>query len=294
MTKSLSNPPSGRRALLCSLGVLGMFTSAPARAADVAFVEASSELDGAQRAASAWNAVDGKEGTPWCAHPDDTSPMLSMGFSRSVTITHLGLVVGASRGDALVKDSRRARVVFAEDAAHRVEVKFRDLPSMQVVELTPPIRGRRVTLVFPGAYEGSTPDAPLCVGEVLLKSKESALTGAQVASRLRAVPLAGRKLLHEWLDDPSAPQRTLLFDVDGTFQYGYRPLLEGKPVKLRGRWSAGERSVTLEVGGKAHKLDTRLTRIDDGERRAVELILEGEGPDPSLAATYRPAPARVR
>lgn len=290
-------------ALPLAVLVLGTLVAAlPARAAQVAFVEASSERGGSSEV-TAWHATDGKNDVAWCSSPEDTRPTLSFGFDEPVTVTHLGLVGGAYNGATLAKGTRRAQTVVVEDLSHQVELTFRGAPQMQVIEIKPPMKGKRITLFFRDAgddedgSDGDTsalPPAPLCVGEVLLKSKDVALTGAQVSSRLRTVSPAGRKLLHEWLDDPSAPQRILTFHVDGTFAYSYAPYLEGKPVSMRGKWSAADRTITLEVGGKPYRLNSRLTVIDGGEQRTTELVLEGSGPHASIPATYRPAPARLR
>jgi hypothetical protein len=146
---------------------------------------------------------------------------------------------------------------------------------------------------FPGAYDGSSPEAPLCVAEVVLRHKDNAMTGAQIATKVRALNTPQRRLLHEWLDDVSAPQRTLLFNLDGTFSYRYEPLLEGKPAKVRGKWSAVDRSITFEGGGKTWRAESRLTKVDEGDVHTVELVISGDVPHPSMAATYRPAPARL-
>jgi hypothetical protein len=118
------------------------------------------------------------------------------------------------------------------------------------------------------------------------------MTGASVAGKLRALNTPSKRLLHEWLDDPSAPTRTLRFDVDGTFSYRFEPLLEGKPARVRGKWVASGGSVTLEVGGKSFRLSSQITRVDEGDGQTVELTLGGDPPHPSMAFSYRPAPMR--
>lgn len=267
--------------------------SAPAAAEDIAFVEASSERDDGRPATNMYNAVDGKDTTAWCTKGDDREPVLSFGFDQPVTVTHIGLVVGAVKGGNLDRSTRRARVVTVGDVEHRVEAKFRDEAALQVLELSPPAKGRRIVVEFPGVYDGQGDDAPLCIAEVVLKTGGRELTGNQIATKLRALNTPSKRLLHEWLDDVSAPQRTLLFNVDGTFTYRYEPLLEGKPARLRGKWTAVDRAITLEWGGKSFRLKSRLTKIDEGDGSTVELVVAGEPPHPSMAATYRPAPSRL-
>lgn len=295
MQRTLGHTRFASLPLLSLLGLLGVsFGAGRAGAEDIAFVEASSELDDGRPATNMYNAVDGKDTTAWCTKKEDaTGAALSFGFDQPVTVTHIGLVVGAIKGGELDKTNKRARIVYVADVEHRVEAKFKDDAAMQLLELKPPAKGRRIVVEFPGAYDGA-PDSPLCVAEVLLKSKGVEMTGAGVAAKVRALNTPSKRLLHEWLDDVSAPQRTLLFNIDGTFTYRFEPLLEGKPAKVRGKWvAASGNSVTLTIGDKSWRVETRLSKIDDGDVHTQELVLSGDAPHPSMAATFRPAPARL-
>ena len=263
----------------------------PVAAEDIAFLEASSELDDGRPLTNMYNAVDGRNGTAWCSKKEDAgSAYLSFGFDQPVTVTHLGLVVGALKGTDLDKTNKRARIVYVADAEHRVEAKFKDDAALQLLELVPAAKGRRIVIEFPGAYG---PDAPLCLAEVVLKNKDVLMTGANVASKMRAVNRPARRLLHEWIDDVSAPSRTLLFNLDGTFSYRFEPLLEGKPKKLKGKWSALDRSITFTIGDKSWRVDTRIAQVDGGDSDTTELVITGDPPHPSMAATFRRAPARL-
>ena len=280
------------------LPVVGVVTASAAHAEDVAFVESSSELDDGKPASSMYNAIDGKDTTAWCAKPGDAMPLLSFGFAEPVTVTSITLLVGATKGTPidLDKSKKRARIVYIGDNDHRVEAKFKDDVGVQTLELSPPAKGKRIVVEFPGVYDGAAPDAPLCVSEIVLKSKNNELTGASVATKLRSMNGPGKKLLHEWLDDVSAPTRTLLFNVDGTFAYRFEPLLEGKPAKVRGKWTAAGSSVTFTIGDKSWRMESRITRVDEGaspDAATVELTLQGDAPSPSMAATFHPAPSKL-
>ena len=270
-----------------------LLAAAPAAAEDIAFIEASSEFDDGRPATNMYNAVDGKETTAWCSKKEDaTGAFLSFGFDKPVTVTHIGIVVGAIKGTELDKTKKRARIVYVADVEHRVEAKFKDDAAVQMLELTPPAKGKRIVVEFPGAYEGS-PDAPLCIAEVVLKHKETLMTGNNVATKVRALNTPSKRLLHEWLDDVSAPSSMLLFNIDGTFTYRFEPLLEGKPAKLSGKWSAVDRAITFTIGDKSWRVESRLTKVDDGDDHTTELVISGEPPHPSMVGTLRPAPARL-
>lgn len=280
--------------LLACLAAFGVLAAGSARAEDVAFVEASSELDDGKPATSVYNAVDGKDTTQWCAAADGSNnPVLSFGFDQAVTVTHIAIVVAPPKGEGIDKQNKRARVVTVGDLGHRVEARFKDAGGVQVLELTPPVKGRRVVVEVLETWDGASPSAPLCIAEVTLKGKGTEMTGPQIATKLRSLSTPARRLLHEWLDDPSAPTRTLLFNVDGTFTYKFEPILEGKPAKLRGKWTAWDRGIKLETLGKTFTVQSRLTKIDEGGEATVELVISGDAPHPSMAATFRPAPKRL-
>ena len=95
------------------------------------------------------------------------------------------------------------------------------------------------------------------------------------------------------LDEVSAPSRSLLFNLGGTFSYRFEPLLEGKPKKLKGKWSALDRSITFTIGDKSWRVDTRIAQVDGGAGDTTELVITGDPPQPSMAATFRRAPARL-
>lgn len=282
------------RSLSVSLALVGVLGAGRALAEDIAFVEASSELDDGRPASNVYNSVDGKDTTQWCSTADGAAnAILSFGFDQAVTVTHLGIVVAPPKGDSIDKQNKRARVVTVGDIEHRVEARFKDAPGVQILELTPPVKGRRVVVEVLETWDGASPTAPLCIAEVTLKNKGTEMTGAAVAGKLRGLNTPSKRLLHEWLDDPSAPTRTLLFNVDGTFTYKFEPILEGKPAKLRGKWTAWDRGIKLETLGKTFTVQSRLTKIDEGGEATVELVLSGDAPHASMAATFHPAPKRL-
>jgi len=265
--------------------------STTALAASPAFIEATSERDGGKPQSSMWNAVDGNPGTVWCSSaPPGRKEALNFTFEEPVVITHLGIVT-ATKDGAPDKTVKRARIVYVADVDHRVEAKFKDVPEGQQLELTPPAKGKRIVIEFEEPYlaEGSDNGA-LCVAEITLKAKGKDLTDG-LGQKARGVNTPARKLLHQWHDDISAPMRTLIFNVDGTFSYTYVPLLDdAKPAKVKGRWAATAGSVTLETGGKSYKLNTRLSAVDTGEGASSVLTLEGTAPHQSMTGDFNPAP----
>lgn len=273
--------------------VVSALASGSVLANSPAFLEATSELDDGKPATAMWNVADDNVGTVWCSSKGQNGKQaINFTFEEAVTVTHLGLLFPRSKADAnaVDKTNKRPKIVYVADTEHRVEAKFKDTTEMQVLELTPPAKGRRVVVEFDEGWPGASEDAPLCVAEVVLKSKNKELT-SELAAKARAMNTPQRKLLHQWHDDLSAPTRTFLFNVDGTFKYTFTPLLDDqKPAKIKGKWTAGGSSVTLEVNGKSYTLQTRLTKIDDGDDHYVQLSLSGDAPHDSMIETFKPAP----
>jgi len=238
-----------------------------------------------------WNLTDDNDGTRWCSRRGATGrEAISFTFDDAVAISVVGVVLPNGKNGATDKSVRRPRVVVVADVAHRVEVRLKDVTAMQLVELPEPAKGRRVVVEIVDTYPAADADAPVCVAGLGLRDTARELVG-NTATRARGLNTPSRRLLHEWLDDVSAPSRTLTFGIDGTFTYTYAPLLDDRPpVRLKGRWLGDSNSVALEVRGRSYILKTRLTKIVGEDGQTVELALSGDAPDASMVAGYRPAP----
>lgn len=277
--------------------LLVTFTAASANAgtksepSPIAFVEVTSELDEGRPATSMWNLTDDNDGTVWCSRKGATGKeAISFTFDGAVSVSGVGMVLPLGKDGATDKSMRRPKVIVVSDVEHRVEVRLKDVTIMQVLELPEPAKGRRIVIEIIETFPGASDDAPICAAGVGLRDKARELTG-NTASRARSLNTPSRKLLHEWHDDVSAPSRTLLFNVDGTFTYTYAPILEDKPpVRLKGKWIGDASSVVLDVKGRSYLLKTQLTKVASEQGNTVELALVGDAPDASMVATYRPAP----
>lgn len=264
--------------------------AAPAAATSLAYVESSSELDDGAPATYGYNLVDGNENTAWCSRPGpgSASPEFVFGFAQPVTLKEVGLIAGAIKSGALDKERARARQVALSDGRVEVTLPLRDTAELQHLKLATPVKGRMFVLRIQDTYAGG-PGSPTCMAEVQLRGAQ-AYTGGTIGGQVRALPIPARRLLHAWVDEVSAPERSLVLAVDGTFAYDFTPLIEGKPAKLRGRWRANQRTLTLEVGGKSYAMRKVLSEIETEDARGEQLTLSGEGPHPSLNASFVIAP----
>lgn len=292
---NLFRPATPRTSSLLFLALAGL-VSAPTHAAAsggaVAYAEAGSELDNGRPRSYVYNAVDGKPSTQWCSSPRKTKETLVVGFTKPTKVTHFGMIAGALKKDALDPKRHRIKRVAVSDGTTRRELVLKNSPDLQEVELKPPSTTTRLVIDILEVEPGSDPLSPVCVAELSLLSGKRSLTGDEVAKRVRGLSTPARRMLHSWVDEVSAPESTLTFAVDGTFQYVFEPLLEGEPVTLKGKWFAGHRKLTLDVRGKKYNLKTKLSRIDDGDGQTTELVLVGKAPHDSLNRSFRPAPPR--
>lgn len=271
--------------LLFAIGAL------PAGAQSLAFVEASSELDDGRPRSYAYNLIDGKDTTAWCSKPSPSSSRLVFGFNKRATVTEIGIVVGAIKGGKLDKRRMRAKELVVSDGQVERTLPLTDTPGMQKIKLNPPATARMLVVEIRDFYAGDS-GTPLCIGEIHLKGKR-VYTHSKIASEVRALPTPARRMLHAWVDDPGAPERSLVLSLNGNFYYEYRPLMEGKPVKIVGKWKANHRNLTLEWRGKKYKLRKRLTETEGDFGASQQLSLQGDAPHSSMNTDLQIAPANL-
>lgn len=268
--------------------VTAAFAAPGARAQSLAYIEASAELDDGKPASFAYNLVDGKETTAWCGKPNPSGERLVFGFTKPATVSEIGFVVGAVKSGKLDTRRHRAREVMISDGRVERTLPLKDSHELQKVKLDPPAKGRMIVVEVRETYAGE-PGTPVCIGEIHMKGGRN-YTGGDLARQVRSLPTPARRMLHSWVDAVDAPERSLLFSLDGTFSYDYTPLMEGKPVRLRGKWKASHRAVTLEIGSKSYHLKKVLSKIDGDEGLSEQLTLSGEGPHSSLNHAFVIAP----
>lgn len=282
---------SHARTLVVSLAALiapASLLAGGARADALAYVEASSELDDGKPATYAYNLIDGKDTTAWCSKPASSGERLIFGFSKATTISELGVVVGAVRAGKLDKRRHRAKQIVVSDGRMERTLSMKDVPELQVVKLNPPAKARMLVVEIRDTYEGE-PGTPVCIGEVHLKGARL-YTHKDLSRQVRSLPTPARRLLHAWVDEVEAPERSLVFALNGTFRYDYTPLLEGKPVRLRGKWRATHTAVILEFRGKSYTLKKRLSKVESEDGTSEQLTLAGDGPHSSMSAEFFVAP----
>lgn len=284
-----------KQGTLAALGVTAVLVSASqadARKAKaesmVAWLHTSSNLNGDAPSTWGFNAVDGKPTTAWCTASGAVGQALTMGFVKPVTITHVSVIPGALKGDGL--DKRRARVHELEmnDGRQKRTLTLEDEGKPQELQLEAAIKVSQLVFtvrsVFPGASEAS----PVCISEITLRNGDHEILGELVARQARGVTRPVLGLTGVWLDNPSAPERFLTLNLNGTFVWSYSPLLEGDPARLVGKWDLSGRKISFKAKG-VKPFTLRYARKRASETAELEkLTLTGAGGHEKLAGTYQP------
>jgi len=261
----------------------------PAAAAEPAYVDWSSSFSEGLPADWGYNAFDGKDGTAWCSAENPGVETLTIAFIGEQEVTDVGVIVGALNKGKL--DSTRGRVheMIVSDGQSKITLSFQDKPGLQLSQLNPTLIGSKITFTMSMAYPGEERSSPLCVSEIALRANGAAVTGDALGTKIRSLTRPKAALVHTWVDQPGAAERTLIFGLGGNFLWTYEPNLGGKgPVKLFGTWSLnGERLYLVPKSGKPASLKFRQDRVASGDKVFEQIVLDGTGPVENFPGTYQ-------
>lgn len=252
---------------------------------------------------------DGKAQTAWCKATNDA--FVVVGFSNIANITHIGVTLdvpktGKDAGKTDKTDkankpdpadptgAKTSLSLLISNGETEVTVPLKSTGDAQTVEIRPALKGKRLHVRLVGknvAGEMAASDLP-CIGELQLKDGNKQHTSPSGASKALALTGVQKLLTRAWIDDPSAPERNLVFAADGTFLFQYEPILDenGKVTTLRGTWQATEKSLRLDVDGKSYNLSLQTSGSHAGD---LEIAIIGEGPHPKLPTNFRALPVEM-
>ncbi|MBN2358591.1 MAG: discoidin domain-containing protein [Deltaproteobacteria bacterium] len=260
----------------------------PAAAAEPAFVEWSSAFSDGLPADWGYNVFDGKEGTAWCSAENPGDEMLTLGFIGEQEVTEVGVLVGALTKGKLDPTRGRVREMVVRDGRTKVTLSLRDKPEVQYIKLNPTLIGSKLTFTITMAYPGEDRSSPICVSEIVLKHDGATVTGDALGTKIRSLTGPKAALVHTWVDQPGAAERTLILGLGGSFLWSYESNLGDKPpLRLYGTWSLhGERIGFNPKNGKAASLKVRHDRVASGDKLSEQIVLEGTGLAENFAGTY--------
>ena len=267
-------------------------------ATPLAYIDVNSQSDALSSPAKHhWlTLIDGDTETMWCPDPGASEPpTLVFRFKKPQTIDRLTLTPpkpSAMRIKTMRLSSRRRAVRIAVE------------PERTERKLDPPMQSMRYTLVIGASQkqsQGDTPDQPQdvpCIAEIRLWDGEQPWGGQPIPERYSQYHRFRTPLLDEWASGTwSAPERFLVMAVDGTWQWRFEPLLDGKPDATSGEYRFRGDRLLMRVGQTGRWIDMnwklRGVNVDPSDPDAPEgdyHVLElNQALGERLAGTYRNA-----
>jgi len=235
--------------------------------------------------------VDGNGGSLWCSKPNPTNEKIRVSFTKAVTITEVK-VRFAVASDGTVDESRiRPKFIGISDSQGTREVRLRNQSKPQIVKLNPVIRSNWIVVAFPVLRAASGDKPSLCLDDLIIRSKSGDLIGPKVLNAFQELSKSEKSILGTWVDEPSAPERVVDIRLDGSFTFAYSPLLDGKPVSHKGKWSMAKDKLSLQVRKKKYDLNARITRVDNGKTQMQQLsIIANDKNQQYFEASYTQEP----
>ena len=218
-------------ALLLSLGNL-------AEAADpLAYVRASSQWKRQEEPAKfhPLNLLDNDPETIWCEGVLGSGESQEISFFFKLPQRIDQIVVMPSE-----KSSRLIRSLRFFDGVNSVQINLGQIQDKVDQMLAKPFKGSTVvvTIETVGAVnkESGLADDVICIADVLLYDRKKAFGGASPFEQLRYEKYRDQ-VLGRWSGDPlGASEKTLIFALDGTWQWQYKKLLGNKKAAEDGEY----------------------------------------------------------
>ncbi len=270
-----------------------LLCSGNAVAASVSYVRASSQYMAKedQGRYHPLNLFDDDASTVWCASKDlGQGESIEIVFSRRQKIDRVAI-------NPTAKSGRVVEAVRISDGTSRVTVKVGTAPVAEI--FNKPLEGTRYTIEIETLGEATSGEGTIvgtaCLADAVLYLRNAYLGGG--ATKLRYDPNIDR-LVGAWQGGAlGAPEQSLVFSLDGSWQWTYTPLLNGKPKRLAGEYRFRGERLFMRVGAVGRWVDMqyqrRRVRVDREEMGApsgdYDLITLGGKLNPALGGDYNNA-----
>lgn len=228
----------------------------------LAYVRSSSQ-HGKARVHHALNLLDDDPESIWCEGRAGLGEgeEIRFFFKRPQRIDRIVIAPSSKTG-------RHIEVVRVSDGTNTVQIPIGDA----IVEqpLRQPMRGKTYTVSIEqvgGKNAGaSLAEDVACLGDVLLYQGKQLFGGKMPANKLRYDKMRDQ-VLGRWSGEPlGAPEKFLTFALDGTWEWNFQPLLDGKPERASGEYRFRGNRLLMRVGEAGRWTDMRFKY----ERRKVD------------------------
>jgi len=219
-----------------TFGAVSMVCATPtARADTLAYVRASSQYlrDKAPEGFHPLNLLDDDPETIWCEDATGTGEGQEIRFFFKTEQKIDRIVVTPTQ-----LSGRRVSIVRLSDGTNSVNVELGDTIADQ--PLKRPMTGITYTVTIAQVAEpvkgSKLPPNIACLADVLLYAKGKLFGGKLTPDKLK-YDARRDKILGRWNGEPlGAPERFLMFAIDGTWEWTYTPMLGGKSEKVTGEY----------------------------------------------------------
>ncbi len=241
------------------IGACAVCCGSTAAAAGVSYVRATSQLQRAEDRGRyhPLNLLDDDPETIWCAAPGDAAEQgVDVVFKRTQRIDRVVI-------NPTPKSGRVVAAVRISDGTRIVTVNVGTAPAAEV--FSRPLEGTTFTISIAklGAPSPSAemPNDVVCLADTLLYLRASLFGGG--GAKLRYDPKLDQ-LVGEWNGGAlGAPEKTLNFSLDGTWDWTYTPLLGGKAKRSIGEYRFRGDRLLMRAGevGRWTDMQYRYRRV---------------------------------
>ncbi|MBI5511508.1 MAG: hypothetical protein HY903_22355 [Deltaproteobacteria bacterium] len=228
-------PKSGLSKKLPLLVGLSLLVARVGLADTLAYVRASSQYL-AEKAPAAYhplNLLDDDPATVWCEGIDGTGEgeEIRFYFKEAQKVDRVVVTPTPETG-------RRVSIVRLSDGTNNVNIELAD--SIEQQPLKRPLSGTTYTLtvvqVAEPQRESKLDKSVACLADVLLYFKNKPFGGKTSPDKLK-YDARRDQILGRWSGEPlGAPERFMIFAIDGTWDWTFVPMLGGKSSRVTGEY----------------------------------------------------------
>jgi hypothetical protein len=246
------------RVLVMLTPLFVLVAASAARADSLAYVRTSTQKDRVQAPAQyhALNLLDEDPATIWCEDDEGMGEReeVRFFFKGKVRIDRIAITPAVNSG-------RIIQEIKLSDDVNNVRVSLGDSTTDQ--SLSKPLVGTTITLVITkvGAANKTSALGPntACLGDVLLYERNMLFGGKIEPAKLRYDPMR-EKVLGRWAGEPfGAPEKHIIFSLDGSWEWTYEGLMDGKKERLQGEYRFRGDRLLMRRGETGRWADMRFT-----------------------------------
>jgi hypothetical protein len=242
-----------------ALGFVLFLAAAPASAAGLAYVRASSQLDPKDHGHyHPINLLDEDPSTTWCEGAEGLGEdeNVVIYFKKRQRINRIVVNPATSSG-------RKIQRLRISDGSNKINIDVGDEGIDQ--NLSHPLEGQTFEITIAkvaGPNSGALPPDVACIADVVLYQGNQPF-GGKPNEKIRYDERLD-KLLGRWQGGPlGAPEKFIVFSLDGTWEWNFSPLIGGRGRRLSGEYRFRGKRLLMREGevGRWSDIQLKVERI---------------------------------